>query len=350
MKSNTAFTLTVEEPMRIGMAALPDQALKPSEVRIKTLYSGISAGTEMTAFMGSNPYLEKRWNPDKKLFENGTSSWSYPMPAIGYEEVGEIVELGKSVTGIKEGQLIWGFWGHKSHHVAEASWVMERFMPKGLDAINGIYSQIGGIALNAVLDSNVHLGERVAVFGQGVPGLMVTQLLKASGAEVIAVDRLAKRLDAAKLSGADHVVDGTKGDVAEAIKKLTGGRGADVCIEITGSYHALHDAIRSVAYNSRVVVSGFFQGDGKGLRLGEEFHHNRIDLVCSQIGGVNPSIDHRWNRLRLDQTVMNLLAQGKIDFKKLISHTFKAKDAQAAFDILRHTPNDALQIVLDFTE
>jgi 2-desacetyl-2-hydroxyethyl bacteriochlorophyllide A dehydrogenase len=350
MKSNSAYTLTVEEPMRIGFAPLPDQPLGPNDVRIETLYSGISAGTEMTAFMGSNPYLEKHWNPDKKLFENGTSSWSYPMPAIGYEEVGRIVEAGKNVKGIDEGQLIWGFWGHKSHHVANANWARERFMPKSLDPLCGIYSQIGGIALNAVLDSNVHLGEQVAVFGQGVPGLMVTQLLKVSGAEVIAVDRLAKRLDAAKASGADHLIDGSQQDPAETIRKLTGGRGADVCIEITGSYHALHDAIRSVAYNSRVVVSGFFQGDGKGLRLGEEFHHNRVDLVCSQIGGVNPSIDHRWNRLRLDQTVMNLLAQGKIDFKKLISHTFKARDAQKAFDILRHTPNDALQIVLDFTE
>jgi threonine dehydrogenase-like Zn-dependent dehydrogenase len=347
---NSAYTLTVEEPTRIGFAPLPDQPLGANDVRIETLYSGISAGTEMTALMGSNPYLEKSWNPVKQLFEKGASSWSYPMPAIGYEEVGRIVETGKGVKDIHEGQLIWGFWGHKSHHVADAGWVSERFMPKGLDPLCGIYSQIGGIALNAVLDSNVHLGETVAVFGQGVPGLMVTQLLKASGAEVIAVDRLAKRLDAAKASGADHLVDGSKQDPAETIKKLTGGRGADVCIEITGSYHALHDAIRSVAYNSRVVVSGFFQGDGKGLRLGEEFHHNRIDLVCSQIGGVNPSIDHRWNRLRLDQTIMSLQAQGKVDFKKLISHTFKAREAQMAFDILRHTPNDALQIVLDFTE
>jgi threonine dehydrogenase-like Zn-dependent dehydrogenase len=131
---------------------------------------------------------------------------------------------------------------------------------------------------------------------------------------------------------------------------LTGGRGADVSIEITGSYHALHDAIRSTAYNSRVVVSGFFQGDGKGLRLGEEFHHNRIELVCSQIGGVSPSLDHRWSRMRLDQTIMKLLGQGTVDFRKLVSHTSKASEAQKAFNILRHTPNDALQIVLDFTE
>lgn len=350
MKNLKAYTITVEEPGRVGFVTVEEQPLAADQVRIKTLYSGISAGTEMTGFTGSNPYLTKRWNPETRLFDDGASSWTYPMNAIGYEEVGEITDIGKDVKDLQKGQLVWGAWGHRSSHTAPAAWVAERLMPEGLEPVCGIYAQIGGIALNAVLDTNVHLGEQVAVFGQGVPGLMVTQLLKASGAEVIAVDRLAKRLEAAKASGADHVVNSAETDAATAIKKLTGGRGADVSVEITGSYYALHDAIRSTAYNSRVVVSGFFQGDGKGLRLGEEFHHNRINLVCSQIGGVNPSIDHRWNRLRLDQTVMKLQAEGKIDFKKLISHTYKAADTQAALNLVRDTPNDVLQVVIDFTE
>jgi threonine dehydrogenase-like Zn-dependent dehydrogenase len=193
-----AYTLTVVEPTIIGTAPLDDRPLDENEVRIKTLYSGISAGTEMTAFLGSNPYLTKRWNAQKQLFEDGASSWGYAMPAIGYEEVGEVVDIGTLVKGIEKGQMVWGAWGHKSHHTASADWARERLMPKGPDATSGIFSQIGAIALNAVLDSNVHIGEQVAVFGQGVPGLMVTQLLKASGAEVIAVDRLAKRLEAAK--------------------------------------------------------------------------------------------------------------------------------------------------------
>ena len=54
--------------------------------------------------------------------------------------------------------------------------------------------------------------------------------------------------------------------------------------------------------------------------------------------------------LRLSQTFMKLQARGKIEMKKLISHTFKAGDAQTAFNLLRDTPNDVLQIVLDFTE
>ena len=58
---------------------------------------------------------------------------------------------------------------------------------------------------------------------------------------------------------------------------------------MTGNYRALHEAIRSVAYSSRVCAAGFMQGEGLGLRLGEEFHHNRVQVVCSQISGVAPA-------------------------------------------------------------
>jgi 2-desacetyl-2-hydroxyethyl bacteriochlorophyllide A dehydrogenase len=350
LNKTTGYSVMLEAPKKIGVNHYDEKALAPDEVRIKTLYSGISAGTELTAYRGSNPYLNKRWNPEQRVFHTNESSWTYPMPAFGYEEVGAITEIGSAVKDLKSGDLIFGAWGHKSSHIAKADWARVRVLPSGLGAECGIFAQIGSIALNAVLDADIHVGETVAVFGQGVPGLMITQLAKANGAEVIAVDRLDSRLEEAKKCGADHIINGGNIDAAQAIKTLTHGRGADVSIEITGIYAALHEAIRSTAYNSRVVVSGFFQGDGKGLFLGEEFHHNRIDLVCSQISGVNPKLDHRWNRLRLDHTIMKLQAQGKVDFKRLISHTFPAKQAQDAFTLLDERPAEALQVVLDFQE
>ena len=346
-----AFTITVEEPGKLGTAAIEVRPLGTHEVRIKTLYSGISAGTELTAYLGSNPYLKKRWNPETRFFEEGSASMTYPMPAIGYEEVGEVIEVGVGVTLVTVGQIVWGAWGHRSMYVAKEAWVAPRILDERVqDLRTGIFSQIGGIALNAVIDADIHLGEYVAVFGQGVPGLMVTQMARANGAEVIAIDRLPARLDAARASGATHTINSSDVDAAIAVQAITGGRGADVTIEITGNTHALNDAIRSTAANSRVVVSGFMQGEASGLFLGEEFHHNRIQLICSQIGGVSTSIDHRWDRMRLDTTAMRLQAEGRIDFGKLISHTFKVSDAQSAFDLLTVTPNDALQVVLDFTE
>lgn len=344
------YTLTVEAPKKLGLQHYDEAELAPNEVRLRTLYSGISAGTELTAYRGSNPYLTKHWDEEEKLFRSGTSSWTYPMPAIGYEEVGVINELGSAVEGLTIGDKVWGFWGHKSSHIGTDAWAKERLLPAELEPICGIFSRIGAIALNAILDADIHLGETVAVFGQGVPGLMVTQLAKASGAEVVAIDRLNSRLEEAKACGADHVINSTDIDAGTAVKDITGGRGADVSIEITGVYAALHDAIRSTAYNSKVIASGFFQGEGKGLFLGEEFHHNRIDVVCSQIFGVSRHLDHRWDTLRLDQTAIKLQAQGKVDFKRLISHTFSMQNAQEAFTLLDERPEEALQVVLEFGE
>jgi 2-desacetyl-2-hydroxyethyl bacteriochlorophyllide A dehydrogenase len=348
LNKTTGYTLMLEAPKKIGIQHYEEKELAPDEVRIKTLYSGISAGTELTAYRGSNPYLTKQWDAEQKLFRYDQSSWSYPMPAIGYEEMGEIIELGSAVKDLKIGDKVWGAWGHKSSHTAKAEWAKVRLLPQGLEPQCGIFSQIGAIALNAILDADIHLGETVAVFGQGVPGLMITQLVKASGAKIIAVDRLEARLEEAKKCGADHLVNSGNVDAAQTIKDLTGGRGADISIEITGIYAALHDAIRATAYNSRVIVSGFFQGDGKGLFLGEEFHHNRIELVCSQIGGVSRRLDHRWDRLRLDHTIMQLQAEKKIDFKRLISHTFPAQQAQEAFTLIDERPAEVLQVVLEF--
>lgn len=342
------YVLNVEAPRRVGVADYDERPLGPGEVRLNTLFSGISAGTELTLFSGTSPYLAKAWDTEKRIFLPSNNAWGYPKPAIGYEEVGTVAEVGPEVEGLEVGDVIWGTWGHKSSNIVKADWARPRVMPAGLDPVCGIFSQIGAIALNAVLDANLHLGETVAVFGQGAPGLMITQLAKASGVRVIAVDRLPRRLDMAKQCGADIVLNGAETDAPLRIKELTDGRGADVSIEITGHYGALHDAIRATAYNSRVVVSGFFQGEAHHLFLGEEFHHNRIDLVCSQIFGVNPSLDHRWNRMRLDQTVMQLQADGRVDFKQLISHRFAARELQRAYDLLSETPQDALQVVLEF--
>jgi 2-desacetyl-2-hydroxyethyl bacteriochlorophyllide A dehydrogenase len=347
-ENSMGYVLNVEAPRKVGLAEYEERPLAPGEVRLKTLYSGVSAGTELTLFRGSSPYLSKEWDASKRLFVSSNNVWNYPKPAMGYEEVGQVVEVGSGVEGVTVGDVVWGTWAHKSTHIATGDWVRQRLMPSGLDPVCGIFSQIGAIALNAVIDANLHLGETVGIFGQGAPGLMITQLAKASGVRVIAVDRLPRRVDMARDCGADIVLNGAEIDAPLRIKELTDGRGADVSIEITGHYGALHDAIRATAYNSRVVVSGFFQGEAHHLFLGEEFHHNRIDLVCSQIFGVNPSLDHRWNRLRLDQTVMRLQAEGRVDFKKLITHRFAAEDLQQAYDLLEGSPEGALQVVLEF--
>jgi 2-desacetyl-2-hydroxyethyl bacteriochlorophyllide A dehydrogenase len=342
--------VTFEAPKVVSVRAYEDPPLEPTEIRLKTLYSGISAGTEMTAYRGSNPYLAKRWEPGRRLFVEGETSLEYPVEGWGYEEVGEVAEVGDGVTKVETGDVVYGTWGHRSTKVVGEDWAAARRLPRGVDPVMGVFSRIGAIALNAVLDADVHVGEHVAVFGQGVPGLIAAQLARLNGGNVIAIDGIPKRLELAREFGAAHVIDFNEKNPAEEIKRLSEGRGADVSIEISGSYPALHEAIRSTAYNSKVVSAGFFQGDGRGLFLGEEFHHNRIRVVCSQISGLNPSLDHRWTLERLERTVMSLAAEGRVSLQPLVTHVFDADDADEAFRLLdqRPAPGEVVQAVIRF--
>jgi 2-desacetyl-2-hydroxyethyl bacteriochlorophyllide A dehydrogenase len=333
---------------QVDLREYEEEPLDAHHVRLRTLYSGISAGTELTAYRGSNPYLVKRWDPAQRLFVDGAVTVGYPIEGWGYEEVGEVAEVGEEVTGVAVGDVVWGTWGHRSSTVMHEDDAAVRVLATGVNPMLGIFSQIGAIALNAILDADIHIGEHVAIFGQGVPGLLVTQLARLNGATVIAVDALPRRLELSRTLGARHALQPGHVQVGEEVKRLTEGRGADVSIEISGNYRALHEAIRATAYGARVVSAGFFQGEGVGLFLGEEFHHNRVQLVCSQISGVAPQHANRWTGLRLRRAFMTLVAEGRLELEPLVTHTFAAQDAGAAFQLLDQHPEQAVQVVLKF--
>jgi threonine dehydrogenase-like Zn-dependent dehydrogenase len=344
--------LVFTEPRKIDFDVIADRPLEAKEVRVHTLYSGISAGTEMTAYRGSNPYLSKQWDARNRLFlASEKPSQPYPLSGWGYEEVGEVIEVNPQVTTLKVGDIVYGTWGHRTHHILQEDYANKRIKPDGLDPILAIYSHIGPIALNGILDANIHVGETVAVFGLGVLGQVIAQLARLNGARVFGVDMIEKRLELAKELGAIECGFNPKeGSPAERIKETTKGRGADVTIEVSGSARALNEAVRATAYSARVVALGFFQGELQGLFLGEEFHHNRISLVCSQIGNVDPSLSYRWDRIRLIHTIMDLQAKGSLNLRPVITHVIPFKQAAQGFQILDETPEQALQVVLDFSE
>jgi 2-desacetyl-2-hydroxyethyl bacteriochlorophyllide A dehydrogenase len=340
------------QPRTVGFESYENPPLEPHQVRLQTLYSGISAGTELTAYRGSNPYLHKQWDASRKLFLPAEQpTLQYPVSGWGYEEVGEVVEIGSEVKDVSIGDIIYGTWGHRTHHVVGEEYARDRIQVRSLDPIFGIFSQIGSIAMNGVHDARIRIGETVAVFGMGTLGQIVGQLARRSGARVVGIDRFEKRLKIAEGSGAaDLALNVDEGGVAERIRSITENRGADVAIEVTGSTAALHEAVRSVAYSARVIALGFFQGEAAGLFLGEEFHHNRVNIVGSQIYGSDPELTYRWNRLRLIQTFMRLQTEGTVNLKPIISHVLPFDEAGEAFRLLDQEPENALQVVLDFTK
>lgn len=341
--------LVLNAPRELAFVDAPDAPLGPGEVRIATLFSGISAGTELSQYRGTNPFMHRRFDEASRLFvEADAPSWPYPVPNLGYEEVGRIVEVGTGVSTVSVGQLVYGTWNHRTHHVAHADYAASRLLPDGADPRIGVFSHIGAVALNGVHDARIRIGDIVAVWGMGVPGQIVAQAARASGAPVIAVDPDPMRRQTAVALGAAHALDPSQGGAAAAIKEMTDGRGADVCIEVSGAPPALADAIRAVAYSSRVVAMGFFQGEVPGLRLGEEFHHNRVELVCSQISGTDPSAQHRWSKPRLWRTAVELQHDGVLNLLPLITHSAAFADAPSLFERLDRGEPGMLQSVLVF--
>lgn len=336
-------------PKRIKFEEYDEPELKPNEIRIKTLFSGISHGTEMTLYRGINPNFDFRWDRDLQLYKTGKGR-KYPIEPGG-ESVGEVVEVGKDVKRIKTGDIIAAMehhgWGHRTSHILSEDIAKDQKMPSQLDPILGVFYLLGATALNGVLDSQVNIGETVGVFGMGTMGQIATQLLKISGANVIAIDQLNNRLNLVKELGADIIINALKENVGEQIKEITNGRGADICIETSGSYEALQEAIRSCAYSSKVIAISFYQGLANNLHLGKEFHRNRINILCSQIREVNPCLRHRWNYNRLVATVTNLLLKKKLKLNKLITHKIKFKEAQKAFNLIDEHPEKIVQVVLD---
>jgi 2-desacetyl-2-hydroxyethyl bacteriochlorophyllide A dehydrogenase len=346
-------------PRMVEVVEVRSPELAADQVRVRTRYSGISAGTELTAYRGTNPYLTRTWDSSERLFTDGASGMEYPVTGWGYSEVGVVVEIGPEAAGTPGlpdvGDLVWGIWGHRSEAVLPASRIVGRRLLEGLAPIAGTFGRVGAVALNAVLAADLHLGEVVAVFGQGVLGLLVTRLATLSGATVVAVDAMPRRLTHSLEFGAAEAIDAQEAGVAARVRALTAGRrtgyvGADVAIEMSGVYPALHEAIRSVGVGGRVVAAGFYQGDATGLRLGEEFHHNRVSLVCSQIGGVPQPLAPRWNEDRLQRVFLQQVANGAIDVDSLISHVLPVADAADAYRLLDQRPGDALQVILEFPE
>lgn len=334
---------------QLAFEELSTTPLAPDQVRVKTLFSGMSAGTELSQYRGTSPFLHRSWDPTHRLFRDAEiPSWTFPVRNLGYEEAGEIIEVGSAVNRVQIGDRVFGTWGHRTMHVMSETDAADRMIPAGADPRIGIFSHIGAVALNGAHDARIRMGDLVVVFGLGVPGQIVLQAARASGATVIGVDPVASRRVMAEKLGADRTLDPTAAPISDVIKGETGGRGADICIEVSGAPPALAEAMRTVAYASRVVAMGFFQGEARGLHLGDEFHHNRIEVISSQISGVAPDASHRWSKLRLWQTAVRLQHEGRLNLLPLITDTVPFAEAPALFDRLDKGDPAILQSVLDF--
>ena len=340
--------LLLTAPYTLALTPYDEPTLQAGEVRARAMLSALSHGTEVSLYRGTAPFHERAFDPAMRLFRPAEAAQSYPT-RLGYEWIGRVTEIAPDVTGFVVGDTVHLPLPHRETHVfGVAAMVAHGVEPlAGLEPECAALLQSTGIALQALHDARIKVGDVVVVFGLGALGLLAVQLARHAGAAVVvAVDPLPARRRLAEETGATLTLDPTAEDVGLRLRERDG---ADVAIEFSGSYAALHEAIRSVRVAGLVVAAGFYQGGGAALRLGEEWHHNRVTMVSSQRGWGNPHRDApAWDRARLRRTALGLLESSALDVNAFVTHRFPFERAANAYDLVDKRPAEVLKVVLEY--
>jgi 2-desacetyl-2-hydroxyethyl bacteriochlorophyllide A dehydrogenase len=317
--------------------ALP--ALGPEDVRVRAVASALSHGTEMLVYRGQVPAELPLDLPTLR------GSFAFPIK-YGYASVGRVVEAGSRVESLHPGDLVFTLHPHQDEYVVPAT--MPVPLPPALPAELGVFLANVETAVNILLDAAPRLGERVLIFGQGVVGLLVTQLLRRAGVGlVVAVDVLPERRRLALELGA-HVALAPDEDVPATVRRLTDGIGVDLAIEVSGNGAALDRAIESVCFQGTVVVCSWYGTKPVKVVLGGRFHRDRLRLVSSQVGHIDPALQPRWSHARRLALARDLL--GELQLAPLITHRIPFHQAAEAYALVDEHPEQVVQVILTYEE
>lgn len=355
--------VVVPAPGQVALREREPESVRDGMFRVQTLYSGVSAGTELSYVKGTNPYLSVTWNSDLGLFQPAAAASPYPVTQLGYMEVGRVVH--SRTPAVDDGTVVAMAYGHRTGYVADP--LADRFvpLPDDFDPVLGVYvAHMGPICANGLLHAAADLygsdvrtladgvrGRRVAVTGAGVVALLTALLARHHGASsVVVLDPTPQRRAVAAALGLE-TLDPDQGDPALVLKTRwrhgRGDRGADVVFQCRGQASALHLSLRLLRPQGTVIDLAFYQAGADEVRLGEEFHHNGLSLRCAQIGRVPRGLAPTWDRERLSaETVELLRAYGGPVREHLVSATVPFDDAPALLMDLAERRRHELQAVL----
>jgi NADPH:quinone reductase-like Zn-dependent oxidoreductase len=343
-------TLVVEVPVPSPQAG---------EALVRTAVSLVSAGTErMVVEFAEKSLLGKaRSRPDLArqvldkarreglltTVEAAFNRLDQPMP-LGYSSAGTIAALGQGMEGFKIGQRVACAGGGYAVH-AEYAAVPRNLLaplPEGVDFESAAFATLGAIALHGFRLAEVQVGERIAVIGLGLLGLLAVGIARAAGCQVFGVDLDASRVALASQMGAQAVL---REQAVEAAASFSRGRGCDailICAD-TPSADPVELAGTIARDRARVVAVG-----AVGLNIPRKVYYEkelsfinsrsygpgRYDPTYEEAGQDYPIGYVRWTEGRNLEAILDLLAGGRLDVKPLISHRFPIDQAPEAYALI----------------
>lgn len=347
---------TAPRSVEVREEPVPDPG--PGEAQVDASISAISPGTEMVIYRGEAP-------PDKPIdttLDTLSGSLEFPL-RYGYAAVGTVETVGQDVDTWWIDRQVLAYHPHASRFVVPVS----DLVPIGnLDEETAALLPNMETAVNFVLDGGPYIGERVAVFGQGVVGLLTTSLLaRFPLATLLTLDLYAARRDRSRRFGADVSVDPTAADPVETVRTefaddppqpparqndratpIASPGGADLTYELTGDPTSLRTAIDATRFDGRVVIGSWYGTKTADLGLGGRFHRSRIDLITSQVSSIDPALRGRWTTDRRLATARQCLKT--VDADQLVTHRIPVTDAARAYHLLDRHPEDALQVLIEY--
>jgi 2-desacetyl-2-hydroxyethyl bacteriochlorophyllide A dehydrogenase len=331
-------------PRRVAVVKEPLDPPGPGEVLVETTSTGISPGTELLIYRGLAP---TELAADETI-DALSGDLSFPLK-YGYCAAGRITALGPDVPATWQGRSVFAFQPHQSHFVAPVGQLLP--LPEDVSFEEAILLPNVETAVNLLLDGQPAIGEQVAVFGQGIVGLLTTALLaRMPMAALVTLDRFPRRRELSLSFGAQASLDPAGADLAARLARLLQGlrpyAGADLAFEVSGSPAALDQAIAATGFNGRIVVASWYGRKPVELQLGGRYHRARQTLISSQVSTIAPALSGRWTKARRLEVALSQLRE--LRPARLITHRFPVERAAEAYALLDEHPDEAVQVVLTY--
>lgn len=313
----------------------PDETkvMEPHKVAVKMEYTVISGGTERASIMAM---------PNA----GGNKFPKY----LGYCGVGIVVETGDAVKNTQVGDRVLVYHGrHSLYNVIPESDVTK--VPDHVDPLEASFVIIASMGLGGLRRLRLELGESGMVMGLGLLGTFALQFMRLSGAyPVIAADLNPARRALALQLGADYALDPAEPDFTDKVKALTGDKGVNGTVEVTGNAKALQQALGCAAREGRISLLGCTRISDCPIDFYQQVHRPGIQLIGAH-NMVRPKLESRpyeWTHQDDCKAILALLGAGRIQVKPIISRVVKPADAPAVYTQLCDDPAFPMGTVFDW--
>jgi predicted dehydrogenase/threonine dehydrogenase-like Zn-dependent dehydrogenase len=349
----------------LAVLDVPAPSCRPGGVLVRSLFSLISTGTEMTKVNEARLSLlgKARARPDqvRKVLDSVAqqglrSTYAKAMnrldsfTPLGYSLAGVVVEVGRGAEEFRIGQVVACAGNEYALH-AEVNWIPTNLCVPVPDSVSprlAAFSTVGAIALHGVRRAEPQLGDTACVIGLGLIGQIVVRLLKAAGVHVVGLDTSAERCRLAETGGAaacDNPDAAGLDHIERVLSELSGGFGADhVLLTAGGSSNGpVEAAVRLARDRARVVDIGKLRLDlpwntyyekELDVRFSRSYGPGRYDEAY-EVRGVDYPVGYvRWTERRNLASFLDLVGRG-LPIDALLSEVFPITEAEAVYGKLR---------------